>query len=53
MVQRLDYIADMIQQLRALSADADCRTLASLLDLAHHEAMQQRRSCRRPASRRA
>ena len=45
---RLDYIADMVRQLKAMAAAADCGTLAALLELAYHEAIRQRRSDRKP-----
>ena len=41
---RLDYIADMVHELQALAAQADCQTLSGLLDLAYREAVQQRRA---------
>jgi len=50
---RLDYIADMARQLEGLSAGVGCRTLAALLELAHHEAILQRQVSRKPSSRRA
>jgi hypothetical protein len=34
----LDYVADMILELRTLADDADCDLLAALLNLAHREA---------------
>jgi hypothetical protein len=42
--ERLDYIAAMVQELKVMSAQADYRTLAGLLDLAHQEALLRRRS---------
>ena len=48
----LDYIADMARQLEGLSAGIGCRTLAALLQLAHHEAILQRQAARKPSSRR-
>jgi hypothetical protein len=48
----LDYIADMARQLEGLSAGIGCRTLAALLELAHHDAMLQRQAARKPSSRR-
>ena len=41
---RLDYIADMVHELQALAAQADCKTLSGLLDLAYWEAVQKRRA---------
>jgi hypothetical protein len=35
---RLDYIADMVWELKLLSAQANCQTLAGLLELAYREA---------------
>ena len=40
----LDYIAAMAQELKAISANANCKTLAGLLDLAYREAVQRRRA---------
>jgi hypothetical protein len=47
---RLDYIADMVQELKAMSARADCSELTGLLGLAYREAVKQRRALtmRRP-----
>ena len=42
----------MAQQLERLSAGIECRTLAALLELAHHEAILQRQAARKPSSRR-
>jgi hypothetical protein len=42
----------MARQLEGLSAGIGCRTLAALLDLAHHEATLQRQAARKPSSRR-
>jgi hypothetical protein len=42
--ERLDYIADMIRELRILSAQANCRTLTGLLDLAYQEALERQRA---------
>jgi hypothetical protein len=42
--ERLDYIAEMAQELKVMSAQAGCRTLAGLLELAHLEALQRRRA---------
>ena len=41
--ERLDYIAAMVHELKVMSAQADCRTLTGLLDLAHQEALLCRR----------
>jgi hypothetical protein len=49
---RLDYIADMAQQLEGLSASIGCQTLAALLELAREEAILQRQAARKPSSRR-
>jgi hypothetical protein len=38
---RLEYIADMVQQLKIMSAQADCQVLADLLECAYREAMRQ------------
>ena len=43
--ERLDYIAAMVQELKTMSAQANCQTLAGLLDLAYREAKQRRRGC--------
>jgi hypothetical protein len=43
--ERLDYIAAMVQELKIMSAQANCRTLAGLLELAYREAVQSRRTC--------
>jgi hypothetical protein len=43
--ERLDYIAAMVAELKAMSAQANCQTLAGLLELAHREALQRRRGC--------
>ena len=42
--EQLDYIADMVQELRIMSAQADHRTLAGILELAYHEALRRRRA---------
>gem|GEM_PF-3931571 len=42
--ERLDYIAAMVQELKTMSAQANCQTLAHLLDLAYREAVE-RRAC--------
>jgi hypothetical protein len=41
--EQLDYIAAMVQELKRMSAQAEYRTLASLLGLAYQEALQRRR----------
>ena len=41
--ERLDYIAAMVQELKMMSAHANCPRLAGLLDLAYREALQRRR----------
>ena len=41
--ERLDYIAAMVQELRIMSAQADYRALAGILELACHEALRRRR----------
>jgi hypothetical protein len=43
--ERLEYIAAMVQELRLMSAQANCQALASLLDMAYREAEQRRRAC--------
>jgi hypothetical protein len=50
--EQLDYIADMVRQLRAMAAASDQWTLAALLDLAGHEATRQHRPNRKATSRR-
>lgn len=40
--ERLDYIAAMILELKMMSAQADRRTLTSLLEMAYQEALQRR-----------
>ena len=42
--EQLDYIAAMVQELKIMSAQADYRTLAGLLELAYHEAVRRRRA---------
>jgi len=42
--ERLDYIAAMVQELRIMSAQADYRALAGILELAYHEALRQQRA---------
>ena len=39
--ERLDYIAAMVQELRIMSAQADYRDLAGILELAYHEALRR------------
>jgi hypothetical protein len=41
--ERLDYIVAMVRELKGMAAQADCRMLASLLELAYQEAQQCRR----------
>ena len=43
-IDRLEYIADIVQQLRMMSAQADCDALSDLLDRAYQEAVRQRRA---------
>jgi sensor histidine kinase regulating citrate/malate metabolism len=38
---QLDYMADMISELRTMAQDGHLITLAGILSLAHAEAMQQ------------
>jgi hypothetical protein len=40
---RLDYIADMVLELKEMSVQADCPVLAQFLGLAYREAVKQRR----------
>ena len=42
--ERLDYIADLVQELKILSAQANCQALTGLLELAYLEAVRQRRA---------
>jgi hypothetical protein len=42
--ERLDYIAEIAKELEVMAVQADCRTLAGLLDLAHQEARRRRRA---------
>jgi hypothetical protein len=42
--QRLDYVAAMAQELKAIAAQGGHRTLIGLLDLACQEALLRRRS---------
>ena len=39
---RLDYIAELVQELQIMSAQANCHALASLLEQAYLEAVRQR-----------
>ena len=41
---RLEYIADMVQELKIMSAQANCQVLADLLERAYREAVRQRRA---------
>ena len=41
---RLEYIADMVQELKIMSAQANCQVLVDLLGRAYQEAVRQRRS---------
>jgi hypothetical protein len=41
---QLEYIADMVQELKIMSAQANCQVLADLLGQAHREAVRQRRA---------
>jgi hypothetical protein len=38
---KLEYIADMVQELKIMSAQADCEVLADLLGQAYREAVRQ------------
>jgi|RhiMetdeSRZDD1v2_1073273.scaffolds.fasta_scaffold74957_3 hypothetical protein len=40
---RLEYIAAMLQELRIMSQQTNCRTLSDLLGRAHREAERRRR----------
>ncbi len=40
--ERLEYIAAMVQELKAMAAQGDHRTLTGLLDLAYQEALLRR-----------
>ena len=42
--EQLDYIAAMVRELKIMSAQADHRTLAGILELAYHEALRRRRA---------
>ena len=48
----LDYVADMIGELHALAKQAECATLAGLLELARMEAAQQGSAAHRDKLRR-
>ena len=39
---RLDYIADIVHELKIMAAQADCQALAGLLEVAYLEARRQR-----------
>jgi hypothetical protein len=41
---RLDYIAEMVLELKEMSVRAECPELAKLLTLAYREAVKQRRA---------
>jgi hypothetical protein len=41
---QLEYIADMVQELKIMSAQANCQVLADLLGQAYREAVRQRRA---------
>ncbi|MBL8564444.1 MAG: hypothetical protein JNM89_01865 [Hyphomicrobiaceae bacterium] len=41
LAEQLDYVADMVHELRDMSLRAELRTLAGILDLAYAEARQQ------------
>ena len=41
---QLEYIADMVQELKIMSAQANCQVLADLLELAYREAVRQSRA---------
>jgi hypothetical protein len=38
---RLEYIAEMVQELKIISAQANCQVLADLLERAYREAVRQ------------
>ena len=42
--ERLDYIADMLGELKAMSAQAHCPALTALLELAYRKAVKERRA---------
>ena len=48
----LDYISDIIQELRELSNQAECATLAGILEVARLEAAHQSAAAQRTAQRR-
>ena len=41
---RLEYIAEMVHELKIMSDQADCEVLADLLERAYREALRQRRA---------
>ena len=41
---QLEYIADMVQELKTMSAQANCQVLADLLGHAYGEAVRQSRA---------
>jgi hypothetical protein len=41
---RLEYIAEMVQELKIMSAQANCQDLADLLESAYREAVRQGRA---------
>jgi hypothetical protein len=41
---RLEYIAEMVQELKIMSAQANCQDLADLLERAYREALRQGRA---------
>ena len=41
---RLEYIAGMVQELKIMSAQANCQVLADLLERAYREAVRQGRA---------
>lgn len=47
----LDYISDIIQELRDLSNQAECATLAGILEVARLEAAQQSAAAHRTIKR--
>lgn len=40
-LDRLEYIADMVQELKIMSAQASCQALTDLLECAYREAVRQ------------
>jgi hypothetical protein len=42
--EHLDYIADMLRELKAMSARVDCPGLTELLELAYRKAVKPRRT---------